>query len=235
MADFDFPSWGSPEPEPPSWQADPESQVEAEPQVEPDPVVTEPEPVTPVKKPKRKAKPTRSKTVSAAQVEAVLQADQLADVADEMVAALTGKSDRDAQIVALVSMQAKLQTPLAQVQKIVETNAMLANDQTRQVAELLTGKHETIEVIAALMAGKIGGLQLLIQAHDADSQVDAQKVLLAAHDIKEVREAARVAVLLAPELEGVVNPNGGSQIDVALVLGEHVRDLQVANLRGLLV
>lgn len=238
MVDFNFNSWNTPaeettptpEPEPVEEVSTPTLESEL---VEQTPVL-EPEKPKPVKK----RKTARAKGVTAAQVDAVLQADTLAELAEQdtdTVAFLTGKSERVAQVAALTGLQSKYQTGVGMVQKILELCAMFDDEQTRQVAETVTGKSEMIDVVASLLSGKTESLRLLIGAHDAGSQVEAQKLFLQAGDVKDVRDAARVALVLAPELEGVVSPSAGTQVDIALALGVAARDIDVERVRGLLV
>lgn len=238
MVDFNFNSWNTPAEEPtPTPEPEPVEEVST-PTLESEPVeqtpVLEPEKPKPVKK----RKTARAKGVTAAQVDAVLQADTLAELAEQdtdTVAFLTGKSERVAQVAALTGLQSKYQTTAGMVQKILELYAMFDDEQTRQVAETVAGKSEMIDVVASLLSGKTESLRLLIGAHDAASQVESQKLFLQAGDVKDVRDAARVALVLAPELEGVVSPGAGTQVDIALALGVAARDIDVERVRGLLV
>lgn len=240
MVDFNFNSWNTPAEEPtPTPEPEPVEEVST-PTLESEPEPVEQTPVLEPEKPKpvKKRKPARAKGVTAAQVDAVLQADTLAELAEQdtdTVAFLTGKSERVAQVAALTGLQSKYQTGVGMVQKILELCAMFDDEQARQVAETVTGKSEMIDAVASLLSGKTESLRLLIEAHDAASQVEAQKLFLQAGDVKDVRDAARVALVLAPELEGVVSPGAGTQVDIALALGVAARDIDVERVRGLLV
>ncbi|MBT1164562.1 hypothetical protein [Bifidobacterium felsineum] len=124
------------------------------------------------------------------------------------------------------------------VRKVREALDVLDDERTRSVvAEIAGGDPSDVDRLALhVLKGSLAApIRLLVAWHD--EQDGFKRVIMIGmdleKDVKLVRKAARVAVILNPELAGVVKPTGSKPAELQYALAQHAPELDVDALKAL--